>query len=437
MAASRSNGGPSIRSLVSAHVTHRWATIDQLETASAKEARSLLQSVKEMDGVEECALLRTCNRVEVYAVARDPDRVRESLREFFGDSVDPSLVRFHTGEESARHLLSVAAGLDSMIVGEGQILGQVREAYRFARKEGTVGRTLDALFQKALGTGKEARTRTAIGRGNVSIGSATVELARKLCGGSLEGRSVVILGAGDMARAVARSLVKQLVKQVTFANRTLGRARDLAGLLENGDGGHSETVPLASMAGPISRADLFICASSAPHVVVTVEEMESILRRRSRTAQKGRPLTVIDISNPRNVDRSIGKLPGVRLHNIDGLREVARKNLQKRRAEMERVEALVDRAVGSLAEKAAPGEDLLRRLYRSVEDVKAAELERSIRKMNGTLGREQEEVLRALVDSLANKILAGPADAIRKASGRRDAHLLRSAEEMFNLGGSD
>ncbi len=427
----RSNGGPSVESLVSAHVTHRWATVDQLEMASAKEARSLLRAVREMGGVEECALLKTCNRVEIYAVARDPARVRERLREFFGDSVEPDMVRIYTGGESARHLFSVAAGLDSMIVGEGQILGQIREAYRFARKEGTVGRTLDALFQKALSTGKEARTRTAIGRGNVSIGSATVELARKLCGGSLEGRSVVILGAGDMARAVARSLVKQKVQEVTFANRTLGRARDLAGLLEErGDGGHSEAVSLAEMAGPISRADVLICASSAPHAVVTREEMESILRRRSR---KSRPLMVIDISNPRNVDRTIGKLPGVRLYNIDGLREVARRNLRRRRAEMARVGALVDRAAASLAEKAAPGEDLLRRLYRSVEEVKAAELERSLRKM--ALGPEQEEVLRALVDSLAGKILAGPAGAIREASARRDARLLRSAERIFNLGG--
>lgn len=437
MAASRSNGGPGVDSLVSAHVTHRWATIDQLEMASAKEARSLLQEVRGMEGVEECALLKTCNRIEIYAVARDPDRVQERLREFLGDATDPGLVRFHTGEESARHLLSVAAGLDSMIVGEGQILGQVREAYRFARKEGTVSRILDALFQKALSTGKEARTRTAIGRGNVSIGSATVELARKTCGGSLEGRSVVILGAGDMARAVARSLVKQKVREVTFANRTLGRARDLAGLLENGNGGHSEAVPLASMAGPISRADVFICASSAPHAVVTAEEMTSILRRRARTARKDHPLVVIDISNPRNVDRAIGRLPGVRLYNIDGLREVARKNLQRRRAEVARVEGLVDRAVASLAEKAAPGEDLLRRLYRSVEAVKAAEIEKSLRKMNGTLGREQEEVLRALVNSLANKILAGPAETIRKASARRDARLLQSAKEMFKLDGSD
>ncbi len=430
------NGGPSVESLVSAHVTHRWATVDQLEMASAKEARSLLQAVREMEGVEECALLKTCNRVEIYAVARDPGRVQQRLREFFGDSVEPGLVRFYTGGESARHLLSVAAGLDSMIVGEGQILGQVREAYRFARKEGTVGRTLDALFQKALGAGKEARTRTAIGRGNVSIGSATVELARRLCGGSLEGRSVVILGAGDMARAVARALVKQKGKEVTFANRTLGRARDLAGLLEGDDGGHSDAVPLASMAGPISRADVFICASSAPHAVVTREEMESILRRRSRSVQKSKPLMVIDISNPRNVDRTIGKLPGVRLHNIDGLREVARRNLRRRRAEMARVEALVDRAAASLAEKAAPGEDLLRRLYRSVEEVKAAELERSLRKLDGALDPEQEKVLRALVDSLASKILAGPAGAIRDASARRDARLLRSAEELFRLDGS-
>ncbi|MEM3087182.1 MAG: glutamyl-tRNA reductase [Halobacteria archaeon] len=434
--AARSYGGPGVRSLVSAHVTHRWATIDQLEMASTKEARSLLRSVKEMEGVEECALLRTCNRVEIYAVARDPAGVRERLGDLLGNSTTPDTVRFYSGEASARHLLSVAAGLDSMIVGEGQILGQVREAYRFARQEGTAGRTLDALFQKALSTGKEARARTAIGRGNVSIGSATVELARKLCGGSLEGRSLVILGAGDMARAVARSLVKQKVKSVTFANRTLRRARDLAGLLENGGAGHPETVPLASMAGPISRADLFICASSAPHAVVGVEEMESILRRRSRAGLGDRPLFVIDISNPRNVDRAIGELPGVRLYNIDGLREVARKNLQKRRAEMARVEGLVDRAVASLAEKGAPGEDLLRRLYRNVERVKAAELERSLRKLNGTPGKEQEAVLRALVDSIANKILAGPAEAIRKASGRGDARLLRSAEEMFRLDGS-
>ncbi|MEM3207546.1 MAG: glutamyl-tRNA reductase, partial [Halobacteria archaeon] len=186
--AARSYGGPGVRSLVSAHVTHRWATIDQLEMASTKEARSLLRSVKEMEGVEECALLRTCNRVEIYAVARDPAGVRERLGDLLGNSTTPDTVRFYSGEASARHLLSVAAGLDSMIVGEGQILGQVREAYRFARQEGTAGRTLDALFQKALSTGKEARARTAIGRGNVSIGSATVELARKLCGGSLEGR---------------------------------------------------------------------------------------------------------------------------------------------------------------------------------------------------------------------------------------------------------
>lgn len=423
------NGRGGVGSLVSAHVTHRWATIDQLEMASAKEARSLLHAIHEMEGVEECALLKTCNRVEIYAVARDPAQARDRLRRFLGGAVDPSLVHFYSGEESVRHLLRVAAGLDSMIVGEGQILGQVREAYQFARREGTVGRVLEAVFQKALSTGKEARAKTAIGRGNVSIGSATVELARKLFGGSLAGRSVVILGAGDMARAVARALLKHDAREIIFANRTLSRARDLAALLEQADDGHAEIVPLADMGDAIAGADLFICASSAPHVVVTRPEMAAILKTRT----KREPLVVIDISNPRNVDRAIGRLRGVRLYNIDGLRAVAQRNLRRRRAEVSRVEALVDRAAASLAEKGGPGEDILRRLYQTTEQIKAAELQRSLRKLDGSLTREQTEVLRALVDSLANKILAAPSESIRKASARRDRQLLRSAAELFRL----
>ncbi|MBI4361913.1 MAG: glutamyl-tRNA reductase [Euryarchaeota archaeon] len=409
--------------ILSAHVTHKWATIDDLEMVSAKEAHSILQGVRRLEHVEEAALLKTCNRVEIYVASDEPLRAQRELGEFLSGSIPLDMVRFLHGEDSVRHLMRVAGGLDSMVVGEDQILHQVKEAFQFARDEKALGQDLTRVFQRALQVGREARAETEINKGRVSIGTATVQLAEQLLG-SLEGKTVVILGAGEMARLVARALLKRKIRGLFFANRTVSHAQHLAEELRG------SAIPYSRLGEALGRADVVICASAAPHVVLTRQELEEMLREARRT----RKLVVIDISNPRNIDEAIATLPRVELHNIDGLRRVAHENLKRRKSEVVKVERIIDGALRGMLAKYGreDGEEILRGLYRTVEDIKRAEMERTLQKLQGLSPRERE-ILRALVDSLSNKILATPTGNIRRATARGDVEFLKRAARLFDV----
>ena len=410
--------------LVSAHVTHRWVDIERLELVTAKEAKSLLAAVRTLPGVREAAILKTCNRVEVYAAIDGAGReVLEPLTANFLPHELEGAVHFLEGPETVRHLFLVAGGLDSLIVGEDQILGQVKDALAFARQEGALGPTLDRLLRKAITVGKRVRTETRVNEGAVSIGSAAVDLAGKLLG-DLTGKVVLVLGAGEMATLVAKALARWELKAIFVANRSHERAAELAREL------NGIAISFEEMPKYIPVSDLIIGATGAPHVVLSREELEVMLAKASRVD----PLVIIDISNPRTIDEHVAEIRGVELRNIDGLREIAQENLRLRRSEVLAAERIVDDEVEAFLGKAeeAPADELARRLYAKVRALRDEEYGEFTRKIV-SLTEAQREALRAMLDSFANKILARPTQALKLAARDGDAETLRTAAKLLGL----
>jgi len=411
--------------LVSAHVTHRWVDIEQLELVTAKEAKSLLAAVRALPGVREAAILKTCNRVEVYAAVGGPEG-RKSLESITANFLPQELegtVRFLEGRETVHHLFRVASGLDSMIVGEDQILGQVKEALAFARGEGALGPTLDRFFRKAIAVGKRVRTETEVNEGSVSVGSAAVDLARKLLG-DLTGKVVLVMGAGETATLVAKALARWKLKAIFVANRSHERAAELAREL------NGIAISFEEMPKYIPVSDVIIGATGAPHVVLSKEELEAMLAHASRVD----PLLIIDISNPRTIDEHVAEIRGVELRNIDGLREIAQENLERRKAEVFAAEEIVEEELAAFLGKAdeAPAEALARRLYTKVRTLRDEEFQEFLGKVEG-LNPEQRDAVRAMLDSFANQMLAEPTQAMKRAAREGDNVSLRIAAKLFGL----
>lgn len=410
--------------VVSAHVTHRWVDIAQLELVAAKEAKSLLAAVRALPGVREAAILKTCNRVEVYAaVDVAGKKVLEPLTANFLPHELGDAVHFLEGRDTVRHLFLVAGGLDSLIVGEDQILGQVKDALAFARQEGALGPTLDRLFRKAIAVGKRVRTDTSVNEGAVSIGSAAVNLAGKLLG-DLTGRVVLVLGAGETATLVATALARWNLKAIFVANRSHERAVELAKQL------NGIAISFEEMPKYLPQSDVIIGATGAPHVVLARDELATMLAKANRVA----PLLIIDISNPRTIDEHVAEIRGVELRNIDGLREIAEENLRLRRSEVLAAERIVDDEVEAFLGRAeeAPADDLARRLYTRVRALRDEEYGEFTRRMAG-LTEAQREAVRAMLDSFANKMLALPTQALKLAAREGDTETLRTAAKLLGL----
>ncbi len=354
------------------------------------------------EGQSEATLLSTCNRTEIYAVGEAPGT---AARNFFSQArgISPAELDefFYVHREAAavRHLFTVAAGLDSMLVGEPQILGQVKGALQAALDAGTAGPTLSCLFQTALRVGKAARTSTGICRQHLSIGQAAAGLARTFFNGNgVQPQGVLIVGAGEIGALVARGLAVNGLGPVIVANRTYARAQALAAEL----GGRA--IRFDEIPHMLTTTDVVICASAAPHQVLSRAQVAEALPRRN-----GRPLFLIDIAVPRDIEPSAGELPGVRLYNIDNLQDVCDQALHHRQGEADRAMEIVFAETTAFirwleARAAAPA---LQALRGRAEAIRQAEVEKSLRRL-GALSPAQRQAVEALSQSLINKLLHEP-----------------------------
>ncbi|MGQ0535689.1 MAG: glutamyl-tRNA reductase [Methanobacteriota archaeon] len=418
--------GAPLSSILSAHVSLGWASVEELEPFLRRSGDELLARVGKLPGVSEAVLVATCNRAEIYVSAWEPSAARRHLEELFLEIGGPAaarVVRFHEEEATLRHLLRVAAGLESLIVGEDQVLHQVRESMQQAERLGTVGNNLGLVFKKALSVGKLVRTRTGISRGSVSMGSAAVELAEDALG-SLEGRRLLVLGAGEVADLVAQALARRRLHAVIVANRTFSHAEDLARRLQG------RAIPFDELPQALREAHVVICATSAPHHVLD--------RRAIEAARAGdEPLVLIDISIPRNIAPDVQEIPGVTLYDMEGLRGVAEENLERRREEADRAARIVDGELellrARLKEQAA--DDVLRALHARLDAIASRELAKAHRKAK--LSAHQKEVVEAMLASALAKALADPTRSLKAAAraGRED--LLTAAAEIFRLEDED
>lgn len=320
-------------------LNHRTAPVELRERLAFAEHRlpEALCAIRQDIGVPECVILSTCNRVELYAVLPEKNGQHGKLIDFLArfhavrhESLADERLYWHLQPDSVRHLFRVAAGLDSMVVGESEILGQVREAYAQAVSCGTVGGVFHRLFQTALRAGKDVRTKTRIGQGATSVSSVAVELARRIFR-NLSSKSILVLGAGQMGEQTVHCLKGQGIGSVRVANRTPETAEPLARSV----GG--EVVPMSDLESALIQSDIVLSSTSADHFLLTKPQVQAILSLRRQ-----RPLFFIDISVPRNLDPAIAQLENVYLYDIDDLQGIASSNLRMRLNEAESCKQIIE-----------------------------------------------------------------------------------------------
>jgi glutamyl-tRNA reductase len=411
-------------------VNHRTAPVEVRETLffGPEEARALLRQLRG-DGLDQAMVLSTCNRTELYAFTSDPpaaeDRLRALVSRIKGaDLLSPSPHRYTQGEgEAARHLFRVAAGLDSMVLGEMQILGQVKDAHALAREEGTGGVLLDRLLGSAVHAGKRARTETAISAGVVSVASAAVALAMKVFGDLSRGR-VLVVGAGETGGLAARHFAEKQPSALWIVNRTRARADALAGEVQGA------SFPLSEIGDLLLQADVVVCATGAPGHLITAGAV-----RRAMGERPHRPLVLVDLGVPRNVDPEGARQENVFLYSIDTLRAVADQNLARRQREVPRVEAIVEEECDRFLAwfRGLEATPVLRELRDHFERLRAEEVGKSLRQF---APHEQEQVDR-LTRSLVNRLLHLPTTRLKALDLGSEAGLsrLHALRDLFALGG--
>jgi glutamyl-tRNA reductase len=414
-------------SLVLIGVNHKTAPIEVREriAISRDDLPETTRALAAMPGVAECMIVSTCNRVEILAaVESDAAGLAGFLHRHFG--LDPALLAPHLYEhrdqEAVRHLFRVAASLDSMVVGEPQILGQVKEAFAVARAAGTVGGQLEHLLQSTFAAAKRVRTETEIGSNSVSIASVAVELARKIFG-SLQGRTVFLVGAGKMSELAARHLVQQGAGAILVTNRTLERARRMA------ESFAGQVIPFEQLYEAASQADIVISSTGAPHPIFRREHGQAFMHRR-----RNRPMFFIDIAVPRDVDPAMGKLEGIFVYDIDDLQAVAAAHMVERSREATDAEALIAAEVERFQQRlltvnVAPA---IVALQQQAEEIRLAELHRAQARL-ASLNAEQLAAVEALTRGLVNKFLHPPMQALKQAARENDAARLESLCETWSL----
>jgi glutamyl-tRNA reductase len=413
--------------LVLAGVNYKTAPIEVREriAISREDLPETTRALAATPGVTECMIVSTCNRVELLAAVESPETdITGFLNQYFG--LDVALLKPHLyeerGQEAVRHLFRVAASLDSMVVGEPQILGQVKEAFAVARAAGTVAGQLEHLLQSAFAAAKKVRTETEIGSNSISIASVAVELARKIFG-SLQGRTVFLVGAGKMSELAARHLVQQGAGAILVSNRTQERARRMAEQFQG------RMIPFEQLHDAASEADIVISSTGAPHPIFRREHGQSFMHRR-----RNRPMFFIDIAVPRDVDPEMGKLEGIFVYDIDDLQQVASAHMAERSREATDAEALIAGEVERFQQQqrtvnVAPA---IVALQRQAEEIRQAEIRR-IHARLGTLTAEQTAAVEALTRGLVNKFLHPPMQALKQAARLEDATRLDALCETWSL----
>ena len=420
---------PSAR-LVNLRVTHRRASVPVLEAVGFKDRMSAMRKMGGLPSVAECAILQTCNRVELIALSSDSlaeteaDLERVWLSTERRQRAGEGVIEASSGMDAVRHLLRVAAGLESMVIGEDEILGQVKSAYDEGRRAGSLGPVLDRVFQAALRVGKAVRRTTEIDRGAVSVGSVGVELLRGSLG-DLSHKKVLVIGAGEAGETVARALAARRSGVIFVANRTLRKAEELARDL----GGRA--LPFESLTRTLTDADATVVATSAPHYILTYQLIAKVMASRSRN-----PLLIVDLAEPRNVDLSVARIPGVTLRNLDDLRGVMRAGMEKRVRETRREEKIIEQAVGQtlVAMRQDRVEPLVTFLFRDAEAVRKVEVEKAMNRMKLAADSPQASVVEDLSRVLLKRILSGPVTQMRESAAGGDFVSLDAAEKLFGAG---
>ena len=412
-------------------LSHKTAPIEIRERLAFSESslKEALHRVKELPEIREGLIISTCNRVEIYANSGDnapgPPRLRKFLSEYHQiplEQIQEYLYSF-TEQEAVCHLFRVACSLDSMVVGEPQILGQVKKAYQDALEHRATGGILNRLFPRAFSVAKKVRTETGIANHAVSVSFAAVELTKKIFE-SLEEKVVMLIGAGEMAELAARHLKSNGVREIVVTSRTYRRAEKMAEEFQG------TPLPFDKFYNFLDKADIVICSAAAPHYLIRPEKMEEVMK-----ARKNQPMFFIDISVPRNIDPEINNIANVYLYDIDDLEKVVAANIKERQKEAIKAEEIVKKEVRQFYQGLENLEvvPVIKSLKEKMEGIRKKELEKGLSHLKG-LSPEQRRDLEALTSSIVNKILHDPITQLKKQESEEDDSLyLEVTRKLFNL----
>ena len=389
-------------------VNHKTAPVEVRERLAFPDLAigPALERLRSGSGISEALILSTCNRVEITVASEDGVDARPAVEAVMRGNASDSEIYRYEGRDAIEHLFRVAASLDAMVVGEPQILGQMKNAYALAKSAGAMNGLLDGVVSRAFSVAKRVRTETGIGQMAVSVSYAAVELARKIFG-SLAGRSVLLVGSGKMSELAARHLRRSGAKRILVTNRTLSRAEEMAAVF----GGTA--VDYSQFRQVLPEVDIVITSSGAPGYVIGPDEMQ-----RAITARKNKPMFVIDIAVPRNVDPAVNALDNVFLYDIDDLQGVVNSNLAERQKEAARAERIVAEEVERMlarlkVQQIAP---VIVSLQEQLETIRSGEVVKALRK-GGVMGeREVEALTRAIVAKIAH----GPIAELRRQAGEAE-----------------
>ncbi|MCC6293980.1 MAG: glutamyl-tRNA reductase [Bryobacterales bacterium] len=419
------------------HVTglnHTTAPVEVRERLAftPEHLAGAMAGLRNAEGLLETMVLCTCNRVEITATTDDACDASNQIEAFLSgyhnverEWLRPYLYHFN-GADAIRHLFRVASSLDSMVVGEPQILGQLKTAYETARMAGTLSTTLDTIVTSAFRVAKRVRTETEIGQSAVSVSYAAVELARQIFG-SLDHRKVLLIGAGKMSELAARHLSRAGASEITVTNRSPERALAMAAIF------NARPVPYENFQSVLHSVDVVLTSSGAPHYILTRDNMKPVVH-----ARKGRPMFLIDIAVPRNIEPAVNSLDGVFLYDIDDMQKVVASNMRVRQAEAEEAERIIAEEVARMTQRlqqrgAAP---LIVGLQQQLEATRLAEMERMRAKL-ATLTPEQRELVDALTRGILNKVAHGPIAELRRLSALPEgADGLEALRRAFRLDGN-
>ncbi len=414
-------------------MNHETASLEVREriALSTDEVRQLLQRAEQQPALESAAVLSTCNRTEILAVSSGRGSVSQDLLSLLGTlrpdvgQIPSSSWYLHRAEAAVRHLFRVSAGLDSMIVGEPQILGQVKEAYQLYCEMCKPHPVFNKLFHLAFRCGKRVRTETRLGEGAVSVAYAAVELTLKIFG-SLAQKTALLVGAGETGELAARHLLDRQIGRLLLCNRTAERAEGVAQRL----GG--QVVPFEQLPRGLEEADVVLCCAESPTHLLTDALLGQVLPRRS-----SRTLFLIDLGVPRNCEPACGHREHVFLYDIDDLKRLAELNLAKRREEIPKAEGIVEATLGEFAvwHRSLQAEPIIRQLMQRVEAIRALEVQKNRKRFEG----EHWQDLDALTRGILSKILHVPLEKLKECDGRTSHGMARleAARELFGLDEED
>jgi glutamyl-tRNA reductase len=401
--------------VTAARVTHDSGSVDDLAAVSPESQRTGVSNLCSIPEVEEAYVLSTCNRVEAYTVATDGAIGRAALEEFFAATDDEALV-VSDHDESLKHLLRVAAGLDSVILGEDQIIGQVRTAYEDARTAGGIGPMLERAVTKAIRVGERARTEKEINEGVVSLGSAATRLVANDV--QLDGATSVVIGAGEMGRLAARSLANAGVDELIVANRTVAHAAHITDEVD----ADASAVPLQALAAVVDDADVIVAATGSTEPVLEPHHLTD-----------GDEQVVVDLGQPRDVAPAAAELSSVTVYDLDDLESITAETREQRADAARKVESMIDYEFDLLCDqyKRARADEVIAAMYESADRIKERELERARSELEHGSASEQD-IVEAMADSLVSQLLAPPTKSLREAASQDDWSTINTALQLFD-----